>query len=376
MLPFYSLEMRKRVKATLLILATLMACLAAAVVVLFLWFSRPATTQLVDAAGQKLTAGPASDSSDEEEGEASFAEVEALIAEREFDAAKEKLLEIVVASDRDGAACILLSDVTRELEDVDAAVDYGLKAVTLLPDSSAAHLAYAKALGAQIFNEMQGLSGMLSAMAKLGTFKEHINRAIALDPDDIEARSMLVFTNMAPAPFGNIEQAIEICREIEQRDPVVGRQLLAMCYRKKEDLPRAISILRSGIEEYPEEPGFHEALADIYAEQQRFDEADTEYTAALRGDKNESYYRALYGQARMRIQNEYEPRRAVELLDVFIADAPDFDGVPTVAHAWWRKGNALEQLGRGEDARAAYEESLRQDPDLELAREALAAMDG
>ena len=46
--------------------------------------------------------------------------------------------------------------------------------------------------------------------------------------------------------------------------------------------------------------------------------------------------------------------------------------MPTVAHAWWRKGAALEALGRIEEARGAYEASLRLDPDWSEARRALA----
>ena len=110
---------------------------------------------------------------------------------------------------------------------------------------------------------------------------------------------------------------------------------------------------------------------DIYAEEKRFDAADAEYEAARRGKKDEAYYRSLYGQARMRVQNEFEPERAVELLDEFIADEPDGDNVQSVAHACWRKGNALERLGLNQDAREAYEESLRREPGLRLAEKAI-----
>ena len=105
------------------------------------------------------------------------------------------------------------------------------------------------------------------------------------------------------------------------------------------------------------------------------DEADAEYDAARRGEKGEVYYRSLYAQARMRIRNEFEPERAVVLLDEFIAGEPEGDTVPSVAHACWRKGNALEQLGRNEDAREAYGESLRREPDLKLAEKALADLE-
>lgn len=353
------------------VIAALITVLIIVPLTWFLWLSRPPTTQLVDASGKKLAAGTSSDGQQDALDDSMFREAEALIESRDFATAKAKLLEILLESDRDGEACILLSDVSRELEEVEGAVDYGLKAVTLLPESAPAHLSYAKALGMQIFSDMQSVTGMIGAMARVSLFKEEIELVIALDPHDTEARSMLVFYHMAPKPIGDIDKAIELCHEIERLDPVSGRQLLAMCYQRKEEPERAVSILLAGIEEYPEERSFHASLADIYSEQQRFDEADVEYEKARTGEKDESYYRSLYGQARMRIQNEYEPERAIELLNEFIADEPDIDRIQSVAHACWRKGNALEQLGRKQEARDAYEESLRREPGLKLAKEAL-----
>jgi len=341
---------------------------------LFRWFARTPTTQLVDASGRELSAGGTLEVQEGVAGAGVFAGARSLIERKEYATAKDELLEIIEESDRDGEACILLCDVSRELKEVDAAVDYGLKATKLLPDSAEAHLAYARALGLKMFSNMQGVGGMLSAMTQIGHFKTALDRVIELDPGDTEARAMLVFTNLAPPPFGNIDKAIELSREIESRDPVRGKQLLAACYRRNKETERAVALLLAGIEEYPEEPGFHVALADIYVEQQRFEAADAEYEAARRGEKSEAYYRSLYGQARMRIQNKFEPERAVVWLDEFIADEPTGEGMPSVAHALWRKGNALEQLGRIQDARAAYKESLRRDPGLTLAQKALEAL--
>ncbi len=346
--------------------------LAVVTLMFFLWFSHSPTTQLIDASGKELTAGTAPQGDEEVLDGSLFEEAQALIKRKEFAAAKERLLRVIEESNRDGEACILLCDVSRELKDVAAAADYGLKAVELLPGSAEAHLAYAKALGAQLAADMQSISGMLGAMKRLGLFKAELNRVIELNPQDTEARTMLVFTNMAPKPIGDIDRAVELCGEIEARDPIMGKQLLAMCYQRKKETERAIALLLAGIEEYPEECSLHAALADIYAEEKRFDAADAEYEAARRGEKGKAYYRSLYGQARMRIQNQFEPARAVELLNEFIRGEPESDGMQTVAHACWRKGNALEQLGRKQDAREAYEESLRRDPSLELAKKAIA----
>ena len=367
-------HVKKRPKRALRILIGSIVGLAVFSFLFFLWFTRSPTTQLIDASGKELTAGTAPQGNEEVLGGSLFEEAQALIKRKEFAAAKERLLRVIEESDRDGEACILLCDVSRELKDVEAAADYGLKAVELLPGSAEAHLSYAKALGAQLAADMQSIGGMLSAVKRLGLFKAELNRVIELNPQDTEARTMLVFTNMAPRPMGDIDRAIELCGEIEARDPVRGKQLLAMCYQRKKETERAITLLLAGIEEYPEEYSLHAALADIYAEEKRFDAADAEYEAARRGGKGTAYYRSLYGQARMRIQNQFEPARAVELLDEFIADEPESDGMQSAAHACWRKGNALEQLGRKQDAREAYEESLRRDPGLELTKKSIAGL--
>ena len=61
-------------------------------------------------------------------------------------------------------------------------------------------------------------------------------------------------------------------------------------------------------------------------------------------------------------------------LDEFIADEPEGENLQPVAHACRRKGNALEQLDRIADARAAYEESLRRHPGLKVSEDALEAL--
>ncbi len=365
------MHVKKRIKNVVKIVALSFVGLLVVSLLLFLWFARDPTTQLVDTSGKELTAGEVLAGDEEVFGGSLFEEAQALIKGREFAAAKEGLLRIIEESDRDGEACVLLCDVSRELKEAEAAADYGLKAVKLLPDNAEAHLSYAKALGAQIFNDMQSISGMFSAMTRLGLFRTELHRVIELNPEDTEARTMLVFYNLAPKPMGDIDRAIEVCREIERRDPISGKQLLAVCYHKKKEVERAITLLLAGIEEYPEEHSFHLALANIYAEEKHFEAADAEYEAARGGEKGEVYYRSLYDQARMRIQNEFEPARAVELLDEFIAAEPNGDTVQSVAHACWRKGNALEQLGRSQDAQEAYEESLRREPGLKLADKAL-----
>ena len=206
--PYYSVHVNKRIKNVVKIFVLSVVGLLLVAFLLFLWFTRDPTTQLVDASGEELTAGEALAGDEEVFGGSLFQEAQALIKGKEFAAAKERLLRVIEESDRDGEACILLCDVSRELEEVEAAVDYGLKAIGLLPDSANPHFSYAQALGYQIFNDMQSIGGMFSAMGRLGLFKAEIERAIELDPDDTEARTMLVFYYLSPKPMCDIDRAI------------------------------------------------------------------------------------------------------------------------------------------------------------------------
>jgi len=344
-----------------------------------LWVLRPPTTQLVDASGGRLTAGEVPDAAEpgaprtpgthDEPGP--FDEPRRLLAAGRYADAREHLVGLLETSERDGEACILLSEAARRLGEADESADWGLKAVELLPESAAAHLAHARGMGLQM------LSGdRLAALGILPRWKAELRRTIELDPRDIEARSDLAFFHMyMPALIGgDLDRAIELAREIEPIDPVRGGQLLAMALHRSGETERAIETCRSVLEKAPGERALRNTLASFYADEERLEEADEAYEAARRGPRDEHYYRSLYMQAQMWIEAGEREEEALAHLDEFIRAEPRGDLMPTVAHAWWRKGVALEALGRIEEARAAYEASLRLDPGWSQARRALEAL--
>ena len=351
----------RRILALLLALVLLAGFLLA-------WYSRDPSTTLLDASGAELTAGAETPGS----AVSPFAEIRTLMENGELLAAKEKLLHLLESSDQDGEACILLCDLGRRLDEPDFGTDYGLKATELLPASPAAHIVYAKALGAELAASVKSIAGVFGAIKKVNLFKAELERAIELDPEDTEARTMLVlYFIAAPRPIGDPDRALEVSREIEARDPAAGKRLRAICHQERKELDEAIALCREGIAEFPEDGRFHVTLADIFQEQELFEEALLEYREAREGEEDEAHWRSLYAEARMRVIHELEPARAIELLEEFIAAEPRAEMMPEPAHAWRRKGNALEQLGRTEEARAAYEESLRLKPGLESAAEDL-----
>ena len=360
-----------------------------------LFFLRAPTTELVDASGARLTAGlpdPAEPGEPGEPGElgeprpgeaassGGAAEPPALFAGSLFDealalmrsgrhaAARDRLRELLESSDRDGETCVLLSRAERELGNADAAADYGLKAVELLPDRAEAHLAYARGLGLQL---MQG--PRLAALTRVPLWKEELETVIELDPRDIEARSDLAIFYIFVPSFagGDPEYGLELANEIHAIDVVRGCQFQAMALDQLDRTEEAIEVCREGIAADPPARALQNTLAGFYAKLERFDEADRAYEAAREGRRDEHAYRSLYMQAAMWIDQGRAHEEAIAQLDEFIAARPRGDLMPTVAQAQERKGAALEALGREADALESYRASLRLDASLKKAEEGI-----
>jgi CubicO group peptidase (beta-lactamase class C family) len=79
---------------------------------------------------------------------------------------------------------------------------------------------------------------------------------------------------------------------------------------------------------------------------------------------------SLYASARLRIVGKFEVEKALPLLTRYIESAAA-DAQPSISAAWWRKGNAFELLNKPVDAKRAYEQALRLDPNNDDAKQAL-----
>ena len=112
-------------------------------------------------------------------------------------------------------------------------------------------------------------------------------------------------------------------------------------------------------------------LAFLLQRLERFREADRHF--ARLADDPDPYYAltGLYQRARSRILGAYEPEQAPKYLLSYIEKRPNARrGVPSRSNAYWRLGNAYEQLDRRDDARRAYRRALDLDGDNKSARKA------
>ena len=356
---------------------------------LFVYWSTP-TTELVDASGAELTAGlpvlaaepDASSETDDATSEvavetglfagADFDESERLMEAGDHRSAKQHLALLLETSERDGEACILLSEACRALEEIDEAVDYGIKAVELLPEVGRAHYAYSKALGAKM---VKG-DGGLAAMVLLPKWKSALATSIELDPGNVDARveQITFFTYMPAMIGGDTDRAVELCTELEEYDPARGKLWLARAYQKREELDRAIQLCEEGMEAFPENGMFANTLGGIRAGQERFEEADAAFETAKRAGRGEAYYRALVDQASMHVDHELDRKKAIALLDEFLEQDrsdPSTPMMPPKAMVLFKRGQALDQLGESDDARTAYEACLELEPRYTSAKDAL-----
>ena len=121
---------------------------------------------------------------------------------------------------------------------IDAAIAEFKAAVAAQPDSSIAHLWLGRALGRKIEN-----AGPLQAVLMVGDVRREFEQAVALDPNDLEARAdLLQFYLGAPRAFGGgIEKAEAQADAIAKLDPAMGQRARALTEEKvRPDRGRAV----------------------------------------------------------------------------------------------------------------------------------------
>ena len=112
---------------------------------------------------------------------------------------------------------------------IDTAIAEFKAAVAAQPDSSIAHLWLGRALGRKIQK-----AGPLNAMRMVHDVRREFEQAVALDPNNVEARSdLLEFYLGAPRSFGGgIDKAEAQADAMAKLDPAMGRHARALIEEK------------------------------------------------------------------------------------------------------------------------------------------------
>lgn len=224
-----------------------------------------------------------------------------------------------------------LGRLALQRNDHEKAVLHLEKAAALSPDDARIHTRLGDAYGLAARK-----AGMLARLGLAGKCRAAYEKAVALDPQSIDARfGLLGFYQQAPGFVGGgLDKAHAQAQEIKKLNPSRGRM----------------------------------AVAGLYVVEKKYDLAFAEFESALKQDPDD--YAALFQLGRLAAITGENPDRGLAVLRLCLARTPP-EGQPSHAAAHWRIGVILEKKGDQPGARAAYEAALKIDPKFPQAIESL-----
>ncbi len=296
----------------------------------------------------------------------------ALIEANRLDEARVVLDWAVKDPARRGESLVLLTRLANLKEDYEGGLAFGKQAVQALPASSDAHYEYAVALR----NKMAQAS-KLKAMMLLGDYKDELAAAIRLGPKNVKPRlEEIGFLLSAPGIAGG--DVAKARARIEELRPLDGRgatMMEAQALRKEGNLEGAATALRGLLAKADDDHEARMSLAFTLQELKRYPEAEGELAKLLPVTVDQWSLAATYQIARTHILGRYEQMKAVDLLLDYIARVPENGaGLASKSMAYWRLGNAYEQLAQVAKAREAYQRAIALDAGNDEARKALKAL--
>jgi tetratricopeptide (TPR) repeat protein len=249
--------------------------------------------------------------------------------------------------------------------DADAAATLFEKAVAQNPKSAEAHYLLGMAYGSQA--QKAGIFGQASLAGKT---KDEFEKAVALDPNLLDARYGLVeFYAMAPGIVGgSYDKAFAQAAEIKKHDPLMAHRAAAFIYTHQQKMDDARNEYLAEVREFPKSARAHIDLGVSYIVAKNYKAAADEFETAA---NVEPAYMPVYfrlGQAAVITNSNYA--RGEESLRKYLAYTPKSDE-PSLARAHYWLGQIFEKQGKKTEAKASFATSLKLNPNQKDVAEAL-----
>jgi len=259
----------------------------------------------------------------------------------------------------------LMSRAYYAMERWDDALKWGERAIAEQPQVSGYHLWLARAYGRKA-----GDSSPLAAAGLARKTKNEFERAVQLDPANVEARSALSkYYTEAPAIMGGgLDKARDQAVQVSKYDAAEAHSILAEVAAKEKRYDEAESQFRSAIKEARNPVHYWLQLADFYRLRGRFDDVQKIVPTAMAQPSRsaENYFDAA---------NElYLSGRDFPLAAQYLQKYLDSGGLVEDAPAFrahYLLGQVYEKMGRGSAATSEYEASLALASGFDRARKAL-----
>ncbi|MEZ6002713.1 MAG: tetratricopeptide repeat protein [Planctomycetota bacterium] len=301
----------------------------------------------------------------------------ALLGESEIRSAARRLNGYLAQHPEDGAAHVLLAECLRRQGDLDQAEIHATKGVELLPTMGRAHWVRSMVLRGRLASvAAQGGMAVMGAMGTIGPYRDALHTAIALDPENLEARKEEVLFYLVTPMIGDPAKGLELARAMEELHPVEGPLTVARALYFNGEKEAGVQKARELCGTFPDDPLPKWVLASLEYDAKRYDDADALLAEVLAmGLKDETYYQALYQRMRLRTERDLEPQQVLDFCAEYETADPKFEWAPPMYQVLCERGCALQDLGRFEEARAALEACLAAEPAFKRAKLTLAGLE-
>jgi tetratricopeptide (TPR) repeat protein len=247
----------------------------------------------------------------------------------------------------------------------DRATDYFETAAKLDPKNATYYLWLGRAYG----REAQDAS-VLRQPGLAKKTKAAWERAIELDPEDLDARSDLIQYYVQAPGFlgGSTRKAFEQAEEIRKRNALRGSLELGALYaREKKPSDAEKAYLEAAKEKSDRHVGEYR-LGLFYQNTGAFDKAFEVFESLIAAYPSE--FGALFQIGKTGALSGQRLERAAEALEAYLQTTPGRND-PSLAAAHWRLGMVHERRRDRQRARAEYQTALRLDPTFQPATESL-----
>ena len=264
----------------------------------------------------------------------------------------------------DATAAFYLGQIAMAQNDARKAADWLEKAVALNPRSSVYYDWLGRAYGQQAQR-----ANMLKLPFLANKTRSAWEKAIALDPDNLDARQdMIIYYLQAPGiAGGGKDKARAMAAEVAKRNPYRGAASWFRVCSDVKDQPCIERQLNFLVSSYPDSAYGYTASALFYSSNRQFDKAFAILDQRLKSKPNDPA--GLYAYGRAVSVSGMNLDRGQDALTRYIA-APIPTG-PPVARAHYHLGLILEKKGDKEGARHEYQTAVRFDPTIQDAKKAL-----
>jgi len=288
-----------------------------------------------------------------------------LFEARRFPEAKVFFLRFAGADASSAEADYYLGRLFINEDDYDQAIAWLERSVALRDGSPEHHLWLGRA-----YAEKTLISNFFRRASLAPKVREQFERAVELDPDNLDARLNLVdFHLQAPGIVGgSLDKAIEQAAEIKKRDPIQGHLAYGRIDhdQKKDDLAEREYL--AAIHESPSSAMPRLQLGDLYQALGRYDDAFRVFEEIVRTDPGQMV--AMYQIGRTAVLSGRNLDRAAECLRLYLGYRPG-DNDPNLGWAHFRLGQVLEKKGSADAAKREYAAAVAADPRNKEAKSAL-----